>query len=191
MFTDRNLRTLKPLNGKPFTRYWDKATTGLCVHVGAKSIAFYCKAGGKMYPIGRFPEWTIPEARERCKEIRRLVGEGRDPNPRPAEALMSLSKAFGMFEVARLSRRRPATRKEYRRLMEQYVFERWGDVPIDKLARREMVELHVKLTGAGIPPDGKSRHRSYLKPLRLAVCVGYLQGGKPRQQNRARIRGSA
>jgi len=150
-FTESRLSNLRPKAGEATTRYWDKTTTGLCALVGTKAVTFYAKAGGKMHKIGRHPDWTLLEARERCKEIRRLVGEGKDPSPEPTAALMSMRAAFDMFEATRLAKRRDATGKEYRRQFEQFIFPKWGDTPIDRLTRREVVELHGEITKAGTP----------------------------------------
>jgi integrase len=63
---------------------WDDTTKGLCLRVykgGAKSFVFAYGIDGarNRITIGRWPTWSCEAARDRAKELQRLVDQGRDP----------------------------------------------------------------------------------------------------------------
>jgi integrase len=64
---------------------WDDKTKGLCLRVykgGTKSFVFAYRIDGgtqRLITIGNWPIWTCDAARERAKELRRIVDQGRDP----------------------------------------------------------------------------------------------------------------
>ena len=154
-FTEKWLRNAQPAPGEASTRYSDTACVGLCARVGKRRVVFYAKAGGRRYNIGSFtgpaPRWTLFEARQRCEEIRRAVADGDDPAVMTC-TILTVREAFEQFAVTRLAKRRSSTAAEYRRQMEIYVFPRWGNRPVDKLTRADVVRLHTELTAAGKAP---------------------------------------
>jgi integrase len=67
--------------------WWDdgkKKVSGLCLRAysgGAKSFLFNYRVNGRerRITIGSYPVWSKDAARERAKELRKIVDEGRDP----------------------------------------------------------------------------------------------------------------
>ena len=152
-FTDKFLKGAKPAPGEGTTRFWDSETMGLCVAVGKRARTFYVKAGGKMYKIGGWPQWTLYEARTRAQEIRRIVDAGEDPTPR--STVMTIREAFEEFERSRrLKGRGDRTLKDYRSQMERYVFPKWGRTPVDRLTRPEVASLHDRIRATGLKTRG-------------------------------------
>jgi integrase len=63
---------------------WDTKTRGLGLRAypgGVEAFVFQYRINGRqrLVTIGRRPEWSWPAARERAKELRREVDQGRDP----------------------------------------------------------------------------------------------------------------
>jgi integrase len=70
---------------------WDAKVPGLCLRSydgGTKSFLFIYRIHGRerRLTIGQFPTWSIEAARERAKELRRIVDQGRDPQEEKREA---------------------------------------------------------------------------------------------------------
>jgi integrase len=65
-------------------KLWDDKARGLvlrCYKGGAKTFMFHYRLDGVEHfiKIGRWPEWSVDAARDRAKELRRMVDAGRDP----------------------------------------------------------------------------------------------------------------
>jgi hypothetical protein len=63
---------------------WDAEARGLCVRVygdGSKSFIFMYRTDDRQrfFRIGNTPMWSLEAARERAKELRAVVDQGRDP----------------------------------------------------------------------------------------------------------------
>jgi hypothetical protein len=63
---------------------WDAEARGLCVRVygdGSKSFIFIYRTDDRQrfLRIGNTPMWSLEAARERAKELRAVVDQGRDP----------------------------------------------------------------------------------------------------------------
>src|SRR5262245_710859 len=128
--TESTLRKLKA--GRE--RMWDLATPGLYVICGAKGVVFYCKADGVERKIGSAKDWSLAEAQAECRNIR-VSGDIR------GHRIPTLNEAFADFDKLRLSKRRPKTARDYRRLMEIHVLPRWGKRPVHQLGRRDVQRL--------------------------------------------------
>src|SRR5262245_22413852 len=97
--TERHLSRLQP--GK--ARHWDTETPGLFVVVGNRNTVFWCKVDRREVRIGRSSDWTLEQARDRCRQIRRGERQG------PPNDLPTLKEAFELFAAVRLAKRRPRT----------------------------------------------------------------------------------
>src|SRR5262245_5182502 len=63
---------------------WDDKVRGLVLRTygsGTKTFCFRYRLGGvaEQVKVGRWPDWSVDAARERAKELRRLVDMGRNP----------------------------------------------------------------------------------------------------------------
>ena len=83
-FTKAAIKNLAVENGKPFTLYYDTHVKGLTVMVtpkGTKTFYFSKKINGRSekIKIGRFPDLSIEEAREKAHEFNNNVAKGENP----------------------------------------------------------------------------------------------------------------
>ncbi len=81
-----NEKTLREAEPKPGVSYqvFDTEVIGFAVRVqasGARTFTIDYRHAGRQrrMNIGRWPEWSVTAARERAKELRRAIDEGRDP----------------------------------------------------------------------------------------------------------------
>lgn len=81
--SEKVLRDAKPLDAKSY-QIFDTEILGLAARVqasGARTFTIDYRHAGRQrrMTIGRWPEWSVTAARERAKELRRMIDEGRDP----------------------------------------------------------------------------------------------------------------
>jgi integrase len=81
-----NEKTLRDAELRPGVSYqiFDTEVIGFAVRVqssGARTFTIDCRHSRRQrrMNIGRWPEWSVTAARERAKELRRAIDEGRDP----------------------------------------------------------------------------------------------------------------
>ena len=78
--------------GKPQAFLWDKAAPGLGLRAtptGAKAYIFQGRFQGNTVrlTIGEPSAWSIPQAREKARELQRTIDQGRDPRIIKAETI--------------------------------------------------------------------------------------------------------
>lgn len=82
-FTIRKLEAAAPAGAGKRYYLWDSATQGLGVIVGArvKNYLFQGRLNGKTIriTIGSVNAWALSDARERARELQRLIDQGLDP----------------------------------------------------------------------------------------------------------------
>lgn len=144
MLTDRQVKTL-PTTGRPY-RQREKATDpglrGFGVQVsaaGAKSFYLEYSFNGKrgnFFKLGTYPAMSLVEAREACRENRKLLDQGIDPKAelerrrvaesaerKAQEQKQRLERTVGRYEdlvaLYLASLKNPTTRVEIARLLEK------------------------------------------------------------------------
>lgn len=80
---EKALRDAEPRTGVSY-QIFDTEVIGFAVRVqssGARTFTIDYRHAGRQrrMNIGRWPEWSVTAARERAKELRRAIDEGRDP----------------------------------------------------------------------------------------------------------------
>jgi integrase len=97
---------------------WDSAAPGLglrATRAGKPAFVFQGEHGGKSVrvTIGGPDAWTIPKAREKARELQRVIDEGRDPRDLKRQAMAAQAAAaaqtasVGAAWTAYLAARRP------------------------------------------------------------------------------------
>jgi len=95
MLTDRQIKHLKP--EKKAYRIYDKTTDdyrGFHIQVtpaGAKifAVAFTLHNKKRFFTIGRYPTFTLSNARDECKRVRQLIQRGIDPKEEKLRTIAS------------------------------------------------------------------------------------------------------
>lgn len=147
--------------------YADSVVNGLRLRVtssGSKSFCVSRKRDGKFYRVtlGKFPDMTIEQARERAySALSEVATTRRNPNERRREEkkrAVTLSDALDEYIQSRLvaGRIKKTTSEKYEDTINNYSGD-WMDLQLSSITR-EMVETrHQTITGHGIWFGGASR----------------------------------
>ncbi|MBA4033797.1 MAG: integrase [Bradyrhizobium sp.] len=133
---------------------WDATVAGFGCRVtaaGAKSYVMNYRVRGsgqqRRVTIGAASSWSASSARDKAKELRRIVDDGGDPRGDEEEAREAATMADLMrrFDTEYLPRRRASTARAYRGMIKKHIgpffgkFQKVADVEyadIDRLHRR-------------------------------------------------------
>jgi len=158
--TKKIMDTLEPAtgfykSGKPITHHyvWDDELKGFGAKItnkGQKSFVFrYRNSGGqeKLLKIGEYPEWATSAARDRAKELRRLVDKGQDPlGEKQAErAAPTVADLCQKYEDEHLPEKRESSAAEDRRQIRLYVLPKWRNKKVAEITRQDVKRLHKSL----------------------------------------------
>jgi Arm DNA-binding domain/Phage integrase, N-terminal SAM-like domain len=107
----------------------------------------------RRHTIGRFPNWTTVEARNRAKELRTLIDMGGDPvgtleDERGAPTVADLIERF---KAEHLPRRRVSTAGDYRRMLANHIGPALDHLKVAAVTPANIDSLHRKITKAGSP----------------------------------------
>lgn len=179
--SDVQVRTAKP--GPKATRLFDGG--GLYLEVspsGGKLWRLKYRYGGKekLLALGRYPEVTLKDARERRDGARRLLANDVDPGEnRKQQKAAKAERGANSFEaVARewLAKNSPTwaashTSKIVRRL-EMYVFPWLGGRPIAEIAAPELLAMARRIEGKGAIETAHRALQNCGQVFRYAVATG-------------------
>jgi integrase len=149
--TKRAVDALEP--GLANTFLWDRELPRFgvkCTPAGAKSYVVQYRVGRRLrrYTIGGHGQpWTPDAARKEAFRLLTLVASGVDP----AAAKLAGRTAATVRELAErvlkehLVKRRPATRREYDRLLRLHVLPALGSLRVADVGRADVAKLHHQL----------------------------------------------
>ncbi|MBK1726801.1 tyrosine-type recombinase/integrase [Halorhodospira neutriphila] len=149
-FTKTTLERIEP-PAKGRATYHDTDTPGLSLRVtdsGAKSFCIQRRVNGrvKRVTIGRFPDWTVQQARKRAKTLLANMVEGTDPvAAKKAEQArkVTLAEVFEEYLATRKTLKRK-TVKDYRRVMDEAVPD-WKGKPVAEITKDDVAQRHAHL----------------------------------------------
>jgi integrase len=127
--------------------YWDRGLPGFGLRItskGAKSwVAMYRVAGKAVMetlaPMARVPK--VDDARALARVSMTKAAQGTNPVAEK-RAAHSVASAVARFLAEHCDRNlRAATAKEWRRILEHDVAERWGDRPVAEITKGDVLEL--------------------------------------------------
>jgi len=148
-FTKAAVAALTAGEGGRRVAYYDTRARGLCVLVAPRTKSFYVLrfVAGKAERvfIGRFPDTTIEQARERAGKINSQIDGGANPNEvkreRRRELTLDQLHAEYMKRHAEIRNRRPDNAmNNYRRYLSH-----WGRRKLTDITRRDVAALHADL----------------------------------------------
>jgi integrase len=156
--TDASIKRIKPpATGNRITYDGDVPGFGVRVTAGGDRsfiLNYRTRAGReRRYTIGDFPDtWSTVAAREKAKQLKRLIDDGGDPLQEIADkrAAPTITDLIERFEREHLPRRRPGTAADYKRILDKHIRPHFGthtkvaDVKLD-----DIEALHQKITKQG------------------------------------------
>jgi integrase len=161
-FTKRALETLPLPSGKQRDVYVDtdpsgasrrEAVPGLQLTVsssGTKSFVLCRKFKGrtKKVTIGRFPAWTVEQARNRAKDLAVQLNQGIDPIKKRREEKargITLGEAMDEYLEVRGAHLSVNTHSNYRAVINKHLAD-WKEKPLSEISRDMVASKHRKLS---------------------------------------------
>jgi integrase len=141
---------------KGYVITWDAELAGFGLRVMASGVRTFIfnyrtRASGldRRYTIGRYPVWSVKAARDRARELRRLVDMGGDPQgelsaERAAETVGDLIDRFSDEHIGR--KLRPGSAKLYGSVLEKYVRPAVGNLKVADVKFSHVERLHQRIT---------------------------------------------
>jgi integrase len=172
--TDKLIKDLpKPASGNRIT--YDEAVRGLGVRVtsaGARAWIFNYRAGRteRRMTIGDTAAWPVKKARERAKELRRLVDDGKDPmaERHAGREAPTVNDLADKFVAEHVSKKRPSTQDEYGRLLRVHIRPALGRKRVADLQYADLEAMHRKI--AATAPYAANRALAVMsKMLNLSI----------------------
>ena len=154
--TDALARKLPPpLTGNKV--YYDDTTPGLGVRVTARDSRSYVldyttKAGRhRMITIGAIDHWRCTAARDEARTHKRIVEQGGDPQGdlHALRKAPTVGELCDRFMTEHVSRKRPSTAEDYKRILELHVRPALGALKVESVTFADCDSLHRRLTNAG------------------------------------------
>jgi integrase len=147
-----------PAKGNRIT--YDDDVSGFGVRVtagGARSfILNYVTQAGRerRYTIGQHPNWKTTAARDKARELRRLIDDAGDPlgDIEDERAAPTVADLIVRFKEEHVGRKRASTQDAYERMLAKHIGPHFGShVKVTDVRFEDIDALHRKLTKAGSP----------------------------------------
>ena len=150
--TDRAVRALiAPQQGNRIT--YDEEVRGFGLRVtagGAKSFVLNYRLGGHelRITIGAYPDWSVAAAREHARTLKRRINLGDDPMQERHDDRVAptMAELCDRFEQEYLPKRRPATQRDYRGILNTYVRPKLGRIKVADLVHSDIDTLHREVS---------------------------------------------
>jgi integrase len=163
---------------------WDALLPGFGLRVtdkGAKSWVVMYRLGGReaarqRLTLGKYPAFSLANARTRAREILEEVAKGNDPAAAEADDESPRNTVDAICDefVERYAKPRNRSWKETKRILDMYVKPEWGARLITDISRRHIIELLDAMVDRGAPVMAKQTHSTVRKLLNWAVDRGVI-----------------
>ncbi len=172
---DKTVREQVPEPGR-HVQVFDTEVRGFSVRIlssGNRCFALDYRFAGRQrrMTIGRWPEWTVTAARDRAKELRRVIDEGGDPlgtrgELREAPRFSDMIDRYLVEHVPHLAK---TNASDQRSMLTKLVAPHWGKKLVSEITPHDVAKLlNVIAKGRARPSKDKPNNRARK-----------LQGAKP------------
>lgn len=149
---------------------WDDTTKGFGVRLtaGSKTFILDRKFNGRTVriSIGGFPDWSVPQARERARDLVVMMDKGIDPRlaaKKHTEEGITLTTVFNLFLSERQLQER--TKTDYRRYLNYYL-SAWKDKPINRIDGGMVSKRYQEIAASS---SGSAQASSVMRCLRAVL----------------------
>lgn len=160
---------------------WDATLHGFGLRVtanGAKAFVLDYRHAGRQrrMTIGAFPDWTVAEAREQAKNLKRDINLGRDPMAerhaeREAPTILDL---WQRYEAEHLPSKAMRSQADERSMWTKLILPRLGKIQVVAVSHSDVDSLHRYVTTIrGTPTRANRVVASLRKALNLAIRWGW------------------
>lgn len=173
--SEKVLRDAEPLEGNSY-QIFDTDIRGLAARIqpsGNRAFTLDYRFAGRQrrMSIGRWPEWSVTAARERAKELRRMIDEGQDPLAAKEELREAprISDMIDRYVREHLPKLSPTNAGDQISMLKKMLDPAWGNRLVTDITKSD-VATFLDFVAEGRPRPCK------LKPNNRARK---LQGQKP------------
>ena len=172
---DKTVREQVPEEGRHI-QVFDTEVRGFSIRIlrsGSRSFSLDYRFAGRQrrMAIGRWPEWTVTAARDRAKDLRREIDEGRDPlgergQLREAPRFSDMIDRYLVEHVPHLAK---TNASDQRSMLTKLVAPHWGSKLVAEITPHDVAKLlNIIAKGRARPSKEKPNNRARK-----------LQGAKP------------
>ncbi len=160
---------------------WDVKVPGLGVRIfnsGQKSFFLSYRIQGKRrrHTLGRYPEINLAKARELAYEKRAQVSRGEDPVAIIKAASQTFDIVLADFLELHVKRfNKPNTQRSTRRLLEKECLPQWNQRPIDKIKRKDIIDVLDRMIERGSPGAANNAYAAISKFFNWCVSRDLLE----------------
>ncbi|NOX40140.1 MAG: site-specific integrase [Alphaproteobacteria bacterium] len=132
---------------------------------GTKVFRFECQLGRRQISvrIGEWPAWSVTAARERARELRRMVDMGLDPTEeRNKKNGATVADLIQRYEEEHLPHLAPRNASDQKSMLHRYVAPHWGKYLVKEIEPRDVNKLLTMIAEGTVDPKRKDRP----KPVR-------------------------
>jgi integrase len=164
---DKNVREQIPEEDRDF-QVFDTEIRGLSIRVlrsGERSFVLDYRFAGRQrrMVIGRWPEWSVTAARERARELRRVIDEGSDPLGERG-ALREAPRFKDMIErylAEHASTLAPLSASDQKSFLTKLVAPHWANKLVTEITPQDVVKLlNIIAQGRARPSKAKPNNRA-------------------------------
>lgn len=148
---------------------WDNSIKGFGVRLtsGSKTFILDRKFNGRTVrmSIGRFPDWSVHDARDRARELIVMMDKGIDPRQeikKKVEEGVTLAILFEQFIAERPLKER--TQADYRRYLNFY-FSNWKDRAITRIDGEMISKRYKEIAASSSGPAQASSAMRFLRAV--------------------------
>jgi len=173
--SEKVLRDAEPLDGKSY-QIFDTEILGLAAKVqcsGTRTFTLDYRFAGRQrrMTIGRWPEWSATAARERARELRRMIDEGQDPlsareDLREAPRIKDMIDRYIREHLPKLA---PANAGDQISMLKKMVEPAWGNRLVTDITKSDVAKF-LDFVAEGRPRPCKQKPKNRARKL---------QGHKP------------
>ncbi|WP_236026792.1 tyrosine-type recombinase/integrase [Geomonas diazotrophica] len=202
MFTDRQIRNLKPENRIRDIR--EGRGFGIRIKPNGGKIFFYgydspVTGARRFLTLGEYPELSLEAARMKHADVYRVVKSGGDPLEAAQQEQKELKEAPTLKELGEdyLKRYAQVNKRSWhvdKRILEKEVYPHWGRQKAQDITKRHVIALLDRVVDRGAPQSANSIFKVLRKMFNWAVrkdilkttpCIGIDMPAPLRLKDRA------
>ena len=172
---EKTLREAEPIEGNSY-QIFDTEILGLAAKVqtsGMRTFTLDYRYAGRQrrMTIGRWPEWSVTAARERAKDLRRMIDEGQDPLAAKEELREAphITDMIDRYIREHLSKLAPVNAGDQTSMLRQMLEPAWGDRLVTDITKSDVAKF-LDFVAEGRPRPCKQKPNNRARKL---------QGHKP------------
>ena len=170
---EKTLREAEPIEGNSY-QIFDTEILGLAAKVqtsGMRTFTLDYRYAGRQrrMTIGRWPEWSVSAARERAKDLRRMIDEGQDPLAAKEELREAphITDMIDRYIREHLPKLAPVNAGDQTSMLRQMLEPAWGDRLVTDITKSDVAKF-LDFVAEGRPRPCKQKPNNRARKLQCA-----------------------